>query len=215
MTEKSIKSFKELFEMSIAKEGDFKDAQDALGIQGEFGMKKFQEIETFSVNNQELKLFKLRNSLYFKLGYWTIDKFISKIGEEERNIFVEVFHIELSRVKSLEHLGYSKVVNVDGVATLDKFTNKGIATIVYKYLVNTLNYTVLGDKNQYFGARKLWARLSNELDVGVDLVDIKDMKVIQKNVTLHHGKYDSDFDSRLWDYSEDKKNIRCILTKIG
>jgi hypothetical protein len=87
---------------------------------------------------------------------------------------------------------------------------------MYKYIVNHLGYTIIGDREQYFGARRLWARLSQSLDINVDLVDLSSKKIIDKNVTLHHGKYDEDYDEKLWSFEEDisKEHIRSILTTI-
>lgn len=85
---------------------------------------------------------------------------------------------------------------------------------MYKYFVKELKFTILGDAEQYFGARKLWASLSKELDVIVDIYDVKEDKIIHPNVVLHHGNYNNDFDARLWSYSKSKHNVRSILKDI-
>ena len=83
--------------------------------------------------------------MLFKVGYWSVDTKETKLGIEEFNIFVEVFKISLTRQKSAENtLKYKKLINVDGVAVIDEFKNKGISTFIYAYLVNKLGYTVLG-----------------------------------------------------------------------
>lgn len=66
----------------------------------------------------------------------------------------------------------------------------------------------------YYGARLLWTKLSKNIDLKVDIYDIKKNELLFHDVILHHGKYDSDFDSRLWSYSKDKHNIRSILTEL-
>ena len=85
---------------------------------------------------------------------------------------------------------------------------------MYKYFVKEKNYTIVGDSEQYYGARMLWAKLSKNLDLKVDIYNIKKNELLFTDVILHHGKYDSDFDERLWSYSKDKHNIRSILIDI-
>ena len=101
---------------------------------------------------------------------------------------------------------------MDGVGTTLK--RAGISTYMYKYFVKKLKYTIIGDTEQYFGARRLWSRLSKEIDVIVDIYDFKNDKVLEKNVILHHGNYNNDFDEKLWSYSKDKHFTRSILKDI-
>lgn len=130
--------------------------------------------------NKKYEFRQLRNSLYFILGYWTTETLQTKLGKEVKPIFETIFQIELKR--------YKRLINVNGAAVLKNYTGKGISTIIYKYMVNKLDYNILGDEQQYFGARKLWARLSKDLDVVVD--------------------------KTLWCYKNDKKHLRSVLRKI-
>lgn len=53
---------------------------------------------------------------------------------------------------------YKNAINIDGVFTDEDraFRSKGISTFMYQYLVNKMHFTILGDLEQFFGARKLW-----------------------------------------------------------
>lgn len=77
-----------------------------------------------------------------------------------------------------------------------------------------MNFVIMGDSQQYFGARKLWSKLSKSSDVIVDLVNIKTKKVLKKNITLHQGNSEEDFDKAVWSLDTSKENIRPILKKI-
>jgi hypothetical protein len=222
---RKIKTFKEfaaedsedLSEQAIAMKGDWNEGVDKISTMSETMTLKWELINNIKIPNlgKTYEFRKLRNSLEFVLGYWTIQKLKTKLGIEEKPVFETIFRIGLTRYKSVEKkLGHKKLINVDGVAVLKNYTNNGISTIIYKYLVNELNYTILGDKKQYFGARKLWARLSKDLDVKVDIIDIKKKELIHENIVLHHGNYDEDFDKALWDYTESKEHLRSVLTKI-
>ena len=220
------KSFKEYFledsddlsEQAIAMKGDWKEGIDKIsGTSETVTNLKWVKLGDIHIPelNKSFEFRQLRNSLEFMLGYWRVKEIKTKAGIEKVNIFESVFQIGLSRYKSVEKkLGYKRLINVNGVAVLKGYSGKGISTIIYKYLVNELEYNILGDEQQYFGARKLWSRLSKELDVEVDLIDIKEKKVIESNIILHHGQYDEDFDKRLWSYEDDKQNIRSVLRRI-
>lgn len=90
---------------------------------------------------------------------------------------------------------------------------------MYQYLVNKLHFTVLGDLEQFFGARKLWTGLSKIKSMQVDVINLKENKVIIENAILVHGEKDNEFDRRIWNTEESEsyvsKNFRCILTKIN
>ena len=212
-----LKDSTDLLEQAIAMKGDWHEGVGTLGQQGEMGMKKWNKLTDITLPklSHKYEFYQLQNSLLFKIGYWENETIKTKIGDETRPIFTEIFEIGLTRYKSLESkLKYPKLIGVAGVAIISSLHNKGISTFVYKYLVNEMGYTILGDEKQYFGARKLWARLSKELDVKVDIIDAKSKTVIQNNIILHHGKYDEDLDKALWSYKDDKKNLRSVLTKI-
>jgi hypothetical protein len=101
---------------------------------------------------------------------------MTKIGETEETGFKIVFMIQLSKEKSLGNiLGNQRLYNVDGVSTIneDAVRRSGIAFFVYHYFVKELKWNFLGDRDQYYGARRLWAKLSLEVDTMVDIITKK------------------------------------------
>lgn len=210
-----VSNFSEFInEMSIAKRGDWSEGTNFVG---DFSIEKLDKYVKIPILMDDFELYQLRNSLTFIVGIPGEIVIQTKSGEETKHIFTVVFNIQLVREKLLDKLGYNKMIRVKGVSTHIDYQRSGIATTIYKYLVNVLGYTIIGDKEQYFGARRLWARLSKLLDVQVDLVDISSKSVLEYNITLHHGKYDEDYDNRLWSFEEDisKEYIRSVLTSIA
>jgi len=204
-------------EQSIAMRGDWKEGVSKISGLSELMKNKWLKLDDIYVPklNNYYEFRQLRNSLEFILGYWTTETLKTKLGPETKPLFEVIFSISLKRYKAVEKkLGYKNLINVEGVAVLENYTHKEISSIIYKYLVNEKKYTILGDKEQYFGARKLWARLSKELDVEVDIIDIEKKTIVHQNIILHHGNYDEDFDNSLWSYTEEKKNLRSVLTGI-
>jgi hypothetical protein len=117
--------------------------------------------------------------------------------------------IQLSKEKSLGNiLGNQRLYNVDGVSTIneDAVRRSGIA-----FFVKELKWNLLGDRDQYYGARRLWAKLSLEVDTMVDIVDIAKKEVVYEGVVLHRGRADEDFDEWLWSHQGDKDNLRPVL----
>ena len=110
--------------------------------------------------------------------------------------------------------GIEKVLSAMTVAVVKELRNTGIALQVYKYIVNEMGYSIISDKDQYFGARKLWSKLSRETDVIVDVVDLKTFEIIARGVNIKHGKMNDEFDERFWSKTTNKENIRFILRKI-
>ena len=60
----------------------------------------------------------------------------------------------------------------------------------------------------------MWVKLSKQLDVRVDIIDLHSEKVLEKDVILKHGTEDWEFDNRVWSYDYEKKHIRLILKVI-
>jgi hypothetical protein len=44
---------------------------------------------------------------------------------------------------------------------------------MYKFLIQTQGYNIIGDTETYFGARRLWSSLSKDTDIVVDIIDTK------------------------------------------
>lgn len=59
--------------------------------------------------------------------------------------------------------------------------------MMYSYFIKKHKYNILGSDEQFFGARKLWANLSKRLDLTVDIIDVKNNRVLEKNTIIHHG----------------------------
>ena len=199
-----MKTFRELTELSIAAIGDWDEGMKELSPYTENIIElKWNLVDVFKFDNQKYEFRQMRNSLNFILGSFKNEK------------FYPVFKIFMARQKTTENkLRLKKLVNVNGVAVTQEMQGMGVAKTIYKYLVNQLHFTILADETQYFGARKLWSRLSKELDVTVDVIDIEKKEFLKKNVDIVHGKLDNEFDKEFWSRNDDKKNVRFILTKI-
>ena len=159
------------------------------------------------------KIIKHKNAAMYKVGEMIT---ITENGVS-KNFFDTVFTIHLENKKNIGHrLNYDKLYQVLVVGVKENQRGRYIAKNMYRWLLKHEKYTLLGDEHQFFGARKLWSVLSKDSDIRVDIVDLSEDKVLFRNVTLHQGKYDKDFDVRLWGYteSERQKHIRSVLINI-
>jgi hypothetical protein len=209
---------KELTEQAQAKKGDRKGSTYYLENISEFGIINDFEIinDTFKtpkINGKDtFILIKSKLTHMFKVGDWVSNTNDTKDGSTSKQ-FQVLFSIQFKEEKLKD---YKNAFSVPGVAVdLALASKKGLASFMYKFFVKEMGYTVVGDSEQYFGARKLWSKLSNSIDVKVDIYDIQKQELIFSDVILHHGHYNSDFDERLWSYSKSKLNLRSILTDIG
>jgi len=204
-----MKTFKDLlFEMSpVAMSGDWEEGYENTKTRSKFVIKKnFELVEKFDkfLEENDFYLYKMTNSLYFVFG-----------KHEENGDFYPHMSIDFTRIKTLDKdLNIKKIIKVNGVVSIRKQHGQGIASTVYKYIVNDLGYNILSDDKQYFGARRLWSKLSDSLDVVVDVVDVDNKKVIEKNVKLKKEDFEGDFDSNYWSKDSSKKNIRFLLKKV-
>ena len=195
----------DLSEQAVAGYGDWQPNKDRLITKSLKQLNaEFEFVDHIMIDKITLDLYKMKNDDIFILGVKTD---IS---------FPVVFQIELKRrpdiASSFTH--YKNLVNVDGVMVEKSMRGYGIAKTMYKYFVQKMKFTILGDEIQYHKARLTWASLSNMDDVLVDILDIEHNIVIETDVILHHGVSDEDFDDRVWDYGFDKKHIRLVLTKV-
>lgn len=153
--------------------------------------------------NYTLEFRQLTNNLNFILGYWNNEGRFSLVSK-----------IDFTRMKSIErHFNLKRLIKVNGVYVNKDFQGLGIAQEIYTTLVNDLEYTILSDGVQYFGARKLRVVLSKQIDVIVDIIDLSNNVIIKKNVELIHGENDEQFDPNYWSTNEDKESIRFIIKK--
>lgn len=173
----------------------------------------YSKVDTINHKGKEYLLYKnnqLKGKDNYILGYFETTPIDTKLGKEDWTEFIVEFGITFS--KGTKSKIFGDLYNVDGVGVKTK--GIGFSKLMYKYFAKEKGITILGDSEQYFGARKLWSRLSKELDVVVDLYNTNADFVIEENVVLHHGNYNNDFDERLWSFSKDKNNIRSILKDI-
>ncbi len=124
------------------------------------------------------------------------------LGYFENNIFKKIAKIYFNKI--------DEFYEVDTIYVSQDMRGNGIASKLYTYFVKELNYKILGSDMQRFGARRLWSKLSKRIDLIVDIVDFEN-NVIIDDVILNHGEKDEEFDSRVWSYESDKRDIRLIL----
>lgn len=203
-------------EMGIAKRGSWSKGFEFVGTQRIDILSNFILLEK---DFYEYELYKDKNDYIYRLGFRSKEVEKTQAGNEEIEAFTTIFSIKLKRKKDLDHLGYANLLEVAEVVTHYKFQDTEITINMFKYIVNVLAYTLMGDFQKYYGGRKIWDRLSKHLDTQVDIFNIRTKEVILKNVILHQGKYDEDFDKSLLAYQEDKEliqkqDLRPILTEI-
>lgn len=144
---------------------------------------------------------------------WAVGKLLT--GENGEVIFDRVFFLEMENSKNIGHkIQTQPLYRAKMVGVKEDMRGFGIAKKMYKFLIKNQGYNIIGDTEQFFGARKLWASLSKDTDVIVDIIDTKLGQYIERDVRLHHGTDDWDFDKRVWDYSDRLKDIRLVLKDI-
>ena len=195
-------------EMSIAGYGDWEPSAEMLVTMSIFVLnKKWTFVNKIKIKTLEYSIYKLKDE--FIMG----NIITSSTGEQQ-------FEIDL-KIKLMEHKStandlniHKRLMNVDGVKVNESVQGLGLATAMYTYLVKNEKMVILGDEIQYFGARRLWSKLSMKLDLTVDIVDVSKGIYLERDVLIHHGLEDWEFDERVWDYTTSKKDIRLILKEI-
>lgn len=218
-----------LEEMAIAQKGNLKDYGEFLttykrGSVDDYMSLVDKNIKIDKLSNYKLELYQIKNRKTnqpdYLLGFWATEEVDTKIGIEQKEVFQAIWAVQVAK-REVSLKQYKNVINIDGVFTAEdiQFRRKGISTFMYQYLVNKLNFTILGDLEQFFGARKLWVGLSKIKSMQVDVIDLSKNEIIIENAILVHGEKDEEFDKRIWDTEESNsyisKNFRCILTKIN
>ena len=195
-------------EMSIAGYGDWEPSAEMLVTMSTFVLnKKWTFVNKIKIKTLEYSIYKLKDE--FIMG----NIITSSTGEQQ-------FEIDL-KIKLMEHKStandlniHKRLMNVDGVKVNESVQGLGLATAMYTYLVKNEKMVILGDEIQYFGARRLWSKLSMKLDLTVDIVDVSKGIYLERDALIHHGLEDWEFDDRVRDYTTSKKNIRLILKEI-
>ena len=195
----------DISEQAIAIQGDW-SAKDDLGSKSTFMLEKeWNYIEDI----ESMKLYKHKSSNAWILGN------IKNIDGEDKPRFGISFRIDFSNQKNIGYkFGLKKLYNVDEVGVSKDKRGFGLATKMYSYFIKKQGYNIIGDEQQFFGARRLWSKLSRITNLVVDIVDIKNEIILEKNAKIYHGDLDEEFDKRVWSYDIDKKDIRLILKDI-
>ncbi|MHB8098027.1 MAG: hypothetical protein ACYDD5_00345 [Sulfuricurvum sp.] len=197
-------------EQAIAKRGNWDYDISHIGTLTELVFNKSWKIkDTIIIDTKEYSIIKHNNA-----NTWAIGSLIKSIDSKE-TIFDRILFLEMENSKNIGHkVNLSPLYRAKMIGIKEDMRGFSIAKKMYKYLVKVQGYNIIGDTEQFFGARKLWASLSKDTDIIVDIIDTKKGEYIEKDVTLHHGTDDWDFDKRTWDYSDHLEDVRLILKDI-
>jgi hypothetical protein len=175
--------------------------------------KDYDVVDVITIKDSDLLIAKHKRDTIWLVGEMAIMQFETSITTEKRfNIYFKIT-LDIENIRG-RRLGYDKMMQVRGVSVRESHQGYKLSQYMYKWLINKYNFVIIGDREQYFGARKLWARLSQEIDVTVDIVDLNKMEIVKENVVLHHGNYDEDFGKEIWSYDASKEHIRLVLKNI-
>lgn len=194
-----MNNFKEfLEEMAIAKSGDY-DFGDLnyIGDKSRVVSKNGVE-ELLSFNKGKEKLFivkyksKTPNGTYYFLTREVPDEENEITGLNK--IRHQIICAMLLKFTTRYHgLGYGEFRIIKGVETHSSERNKGYGRLFYQKIVDDIGFVLMGDDEQYEGARNLWVSLSKHPGFIVDIVDLINGKIIEKNVDLKDA-----LDPRIW-----------------
>lgn len=151
---------KPIIENAVASYDDLYDSPDVTIVNKEV-LDKFARVGTIEVTGYSFTVF--RNT--------TTDEFALACLDNHDST---KYHI-VSEFEILHHsdiLGLKNLYVMKEIVVALQFQRKGIATKIYRFLIENLGYTIIGDSFQYFGDRKTWVKLSYTNDVRVDIIDI-------------------------------------------
>lgn len=173
----------------------------------------------FDGKNYELRKLKVAFNITFVLGYWGIevDNIPKKQGhEDKKERFIVVFKILLSEKSRIgKFFNVLNLYQIHAVALNKELQYKKIGQTIYRFLINELNFSLLSDKKQYFGERKLWGNISKDLNLILDVVNLDKWEFVEQNIILIHGDLDKEYNKSYYSENTEKKNIRFILKKIS
>ncbi len=194
-----------LNEMAQALEGDWFIKDDLGSISTIMLQKEWNYVEEL----YGMKLYKCKSSDAWILGI------VKDVPGQDKPRLGVTFRIDFKNVASIgTKFAIKNLYIVDEVGVSKDKRGFGLASSMYIYFIKKHKYNILGSDEQFFGARKLWASLSRRLDLTVDIIDVKNDKVLEKDTIIHHRDLDEEFDKRVWSYDIDKKHIRLILKDI-
>lgn len=159
--------------------------------------------DAFNIKNVIYEVRNMDESLYV-VGTW--------LKENDEEIFLRIAEIELEK----EMICNKEYKSVRSVSVSKNYRGIGIALNLYKTLVKTIGLNLVSDITQYFGTRKLWAKLSRDPILTVDIIDVKTCQ-IQPSVIIKHGNVNDSFDKSVWGTKDSEyvtDSIRMILKDI-
>lgn len=214
-----------LNEQAIAKSGDYDFGNlDYIGAGGLISKKVVKVLHKFNFNisGGDTELFIVEyNANHPRQKYYCVAKEeLDKRFEPFTTRYKILAAMLLEYTTKYRGLGYGPFRIVKGVETLRSYRGAGIGKKLYSILVDDFKWVLMGDVEQYEGARNLWVSLSNNPGFNVDIVELATGKIIAKNVNLKDA-----LDPRIWADDElmltgtkeermwDRFN-RLILTKV-
>jgi GNAT superfamily N-acetyltransferase len=175
--------------------------------------KKYRHIVDLRVGTKELSmhLLDMPGSIRMVVGFFDKKHGQELYKDEER--FIEIACLDMDRTNfSFDDHYEEPIVAVTGVFTDEKYRGNGIGSRLYTETIK-LGYLVMCDDLQYYGARKIWSRLSESQDYAVDVVNIEENKVVATEVELNQGTADEDFTEEFWSYYHDKTDLLFVLRR--
>jgi len=192
--------------------GDWSDGEKNIGHKHRESY--FDNYKNHGKIYQDFHLFEVEknNTISFTIGLKETYNVEQKDGIEELTWIHNIgkLNCEVSHVST----GYKNLVEARDLVILKEYQRLGLATALYTFIVNKLNYTIMSDDTQYNGSRLLWNRLAKDLELQVDIIDVSTDEVLEKNVILKHGKESKEINKKYWSDDSSKTDIRFVLTKI-
>lgn len=214
-----MKTFEQFLEQAKASEGDLEDYRADVDDKDE-KEKIYQSIRTtskipFEKNWSEYGQIADNNNIKYSV-YRSGDSYCvaTKSKKDDKEYYLSILDIQLEEENNIGiKFNLKNPYKVKEIIVIPKYRGAGLSSSLYKLFIKK-GINLIGDSEQFFGARKLWAKLSKEHDVFVDIIDIKDGSYIEKNSIINHGELDGDFDKRVWTRDDSKWNIRLLLKDI-
>jgi hypothetical protein len=168
----------------------------------------WEDCDNIDIDGQIMKIIASKSDDTYAVGYWRND-------ENQKTIFQRICVIQLidclylaSKLKT-----YPEMRQVTMIFVTESFRSTKIAKKMYQWFVQQ-GFSLIGDVEQYFGARKLWCALSKISTLRVDVVNRNTGTIIQQGRIIEHGELDHEFDNEIWAYDSSKNDIGLILIDI-
>jgi hypothetical protein len=170
--------------------------------------------EPININGQKFLIAQLNDDTIWVAGYYDEIQEQTKNGIVSKDVFKTVFQINFQDHQDLGNkLGYEDLYSVRGVEVAKDYQGLGLTTKMYDWFVNRLGINILSDRVQYNGGRMLWKKLSKNVNLQVDIIDTKDIKILEKSIDINFSS-PNEYDKKYWSEDDSKENIRFVLTKI-